>query len=124
MTRRGAAVIVGIFSMGLIILSVLNVGHWLSAPGNVPIKGDIIVALGGGSIERVQSAHKLYREGSAKRILITGLNRTTGIATNHYLHWESRILIDGGVPPEALLFDDQSGNSHDEASNTAGLMKT
>ncbi|OAI49816.1 hypothetical protein AYO43_00105 [Nitrospira sp. SCGC AG-212-E16] len=124
MSRLGAVVTVGVFSMGLIMMSVLNVGHWLSAPGNMPIQGDIIVALGGGGIERVQSALKLYREGYAKRILLTGFNRTSGMASSQYLHWESRMLVDGGVPQEALFFDDHSGNSHDEANNTAVLMKT
>lgn len=123
MSRRGSVITVGGFSVGMIILGVLNVGHWLSAPGNVPTQGDIIVALGGGGIERVQRALTLYREGYANRILLTGFDRTSGMASNHYLHWKSRMLVDGGVPPEALFFDDQSENSHDEANNTAVLMK-
>ena len=124
MNRLGMVVSLGAFSIGLTILSVLNVGHWLSAPRNVPKYGDIIVALGGGGIERVRSALQLYREGYAKRILLTGLDRVPGQKLNHYLHWESRFLLDGGVPSEALLFDDQSANSHDEANNTALLMKS
>ena len=124
MNRTGTFVAVSALSAASIVWGVLNLGHWLSAPGNVPTQGDIIVALGGGGIERVQRALKLYREGYAKRILLTGLHRTSGMASNHHLHWKSRLLVDGGVPQEALFFDDQSGDSHDEANNTAVLMNT
>ena len=123
MNRLGTMVTLGAFSVGLTILSVLNVGYWLSAPHNVPKHADIIVALGGGGMERVQSALHLYREGYAKRILLTGLDRAPEQRPNHYLHWESKYLLDAGVPSEALLFDDQSANSHEEANNTALLMK-
>lgn len=123
MNRLKAVVMVGAFTLLLTILIVLNAGYWLSAPRTVPTQGDIIVALGGGGIERVQSALQLYREGHAKRILLTGLDSGPGLRPNHYLHWESRLLLDGGVPSEALLFDDQSANSYQEANNTALLMK-
>lgn len=123
MGRFGTVATVSIFSVVLIILGALKVGHWLSVPGNVPTHGDIIVALGGGGIERVQSALKLYREGYAKKILLTGMGSGPGQSPSHYLHWESRFLVDGGVSSEALLFDDRSRNSYEEANNTALLMK-
>lgn len=124
MNRLGIGATLGAFCMVVTVLSALNMGHWLSAPSSVPTHVDIIVALGGGGIERIQSALHLYREGYAKRILLTGLDRPSGQRPNHYLHWESKLLLDGGVQPEALLFDDQSENSHDEAVNTALLMKS
>ena len=124
MSRLKAVVMVGAFTLLLTILIVLNVGYWLSAPRTVPTEGDIIVALGGGGIERVQRALQLYREGYAKKILLTGLGRVPGQRPNHYLQWESRLLLDGGAPSEALLFDNQSGNSSEEANNTALLMKS
>jgi len=124
MTRLGMVLTLGAFSIGLTILSVFNVGHWLSASRSVPKQGDIIVVLGGGGIERVHSARQLYREGYAKRILLTGLDWAPEQKANHYLHWESRFLLDGGVESETLLFDDQSANSFEEANRTAELMKT
>ena len=123
MNRLGAVITVGLVTMGLTSFSVLTLGHWLSAPGSVPKQSDMIVVLGGGGIERVQSALQLYREGHAKRILLTGLNSGQEQKRNQYLHWQSKLLLDGGVPFEALLFDDQSRNSYDEANNTALLMK-
>ena len=100
---------------------ILNVGHWLSAPRSAPEKGDLIVSLGGGGIERVERALYLYREGYAVKILLTGLAHSP--ERNPSLHWAPRFLLEHGVPSEALVFDDHSVNSHDEANNTALLMK-
>lgn len=115
--------IAGALSIGVTLVSILNIGHWLSAPRNVPAQADIVVALGGGGIERVQSALHLYKEGYARRVLLTGLERDPERRSNYYFHWRSRLLLDGGVPSEALLFDDRSANSYEEANNTALLMK-
>ena len=102
----------------------LNVGYWLSAPRNPPTQGDLIVVLGGGGMERVQKAFQLYQEGHAKRILINGVDRGRGDKREHYQHWRSRFLLDRGVPYQALLFDDRSANSYEEANNTTMLMKS
>lgn len=100
---------------------VVNVGHWLSSPRSVPAQGDLIVALGGGGIERLQIALKLYEEGHAKRILLTGLQ---GQNHHHDQRWRSQFLLNRGVPSEALLFDHASANSYEEANRTAVLMKS
>ena len=110
----------GALSIGGTLLFALNVGHWLSAPHSVPVRGDLIVALGGGGIERLQIALKLYEEGHAKRILLTGLQ---GQNNHHHQHWRSQFLLNRGVPSEALLFDHESANSYEEANRTAELMR-
>lgn len=108
----------------VLVLAAFNVGHWLSAPGAAPIPGDLIVALGGSSgLERVGRALELYRKGYAKGILLTGVDQAEGGKNNRYRNWEAKFLIDGGVPSEALLFDDRSKNSYEEAHNTALLME-
>jgi uncharacterized SAM-binding protein YcdF (DUF218 family) len=124
MTRTTAWAGVGTFIVGFILLGTLNVGHWLSAPRSVPTHGDLIVALGGGGIERLQIALKLYEEGYAKRILLTGLDHVQGRNDHHYQHWRSQFLLNGGVPSEALLFDHESANSYEEANKIALLMKS
>src|SRR5262249_16501 len=96
----------------------------LSAPRSAPEYGDLIVALGGGGIERDQRAIGLYRDGYAERILLTGFERDQERRANHYVHWRSRLHLDGGVPSDALMFEDQSRNSYEEANNTARLMKS
>lgn len=124
MNRFLIVVAVGIVSVGAILLGGLNLGHWLSAPATAPIQGDIIIVLGGsGGYERVGRALALYRQGYAKEILLTGFHRAAEQRSNLYLHWEAEFLTDGGVPSEALLFDEQSKNSYEEAHNTARLMQ-
>lgn len=123
MNQWAFKMIAGTFVMGLTILCILNIGYWLSAPRNMPQAADVIVALGGGGIERVQRALTLYKEGYARKVLLTGLDRDPERRSNYYLHWRSRLLLDGGVPSEALLFEDQSRNSYEEANNIALLMK-
>lgn len=123
MTRITAWACVGTFIVGFIFLGVLNVGHWLSAPRSVPTHGDLIVALGGGGIERLQIALKLYEEGYAKRILLTGLENVHGRNDHHYRHWRSQFLLKRGVPPEALLFDHESANSYEEANSISDVMR-
>jgi len=107
----------------VLVTILLNVGHWLSAPRSMPTKGDLIVVLGGAGFERVQTAFHLYREGHAKRILINGVKNGLEERGNYYLHWESRFFLDRGVPAEALVFDDRSRNSYEEANNAVLLMK-
>lgn len=124
MKRALAVASVTVLGGLLFALSMFNVGHWLSAPGSSPIQGDIIVALGGSSgPERIGRALELYRKGYAKGILLTGVDQAEGLRGNLSRHWDAKFLIDGGVPSEALLFDDQSKNSYEEAHNTALLMQ-
>lgn len=122
MTRVTTWAGVSTFVAGFTLLGVLNVGDWLSAPRSVPARGDLIVALGGGGIERLQIALKLYEEGYARRILLTGLDHAPGQTNDQYRHWRSQFFLNRGVPSEALLFDHESANSHEEANNAAFLM--
>jgi len=100
----------------------LNLGHWLSAPQSAPQEADIIVVLGGGEKDRVRRAMDLYKGGYAGRVLLTGLIAEAERQGDFRLHWRVRFLLAGGVPFEALLFDDRSRNSYEEADNTAKLM--
>jgi len=110
-------------TVGLLLMGVLNVGHWLSAPRRVPTQANLIVALGGGrGIERLRTALLLYQRGYAERILLTGFSGVQG--GDHYTRWESKYLLERGVPRDALLFDDQSATSYEEANHTALLMKS
>jgi uncharacterized SAM-binding protein YcdF (DUF218 family) len=125
MNRFLTVVGMGIVSAGAILLGGLNLGHWLSAPATAPIQGDIIVVLGGsGGYERVGRALDLYRQGYAKEILLAGFHGAAEQRGDLYRHWEAKFLMAGRVPPEALLFDDQSKNSYEEAHNTARLMQS
>lgn len=119
MRRWSFIALAGVCAMGMMVFGILNAGHWLSAPRAVPAQSDLIVVLGGGAGPgRIQIALELYQRGYADKILLTGMSKA-----NHSLHWETRFLLEGGVKSGAMLFDDQSKNSYDEANNTALLMK-
>jgi uncharacterized SAM-binding protein YcdF (DUF218 family) len=116
-------VAVGGVSAVVLMVGMLNLGHWLSAPRNAPQEADIIVVLGGGEKDRVRRAMDLYKDGYAGRVLLTGLIADAERRGNFRLHWRVRFLLAGGVPFEVLLFDDRSRNSYEEADNTAKLMR-
>ncbi|ASF45703.1 YdcF family protein [Methylovulum psychrotolerans] len=101
-----------------------NLGYWLSTPASEPIKADLIVALGGDSGERGQMAAMLYNAGYANKILLTGMQGGPDAIQRHYLHWRSQFLFKQGIPAEALMFDDQATNTHQEAISIAALLQT
>ena len=101
----------------------LNLGYWLSAPANEPVKADLIVTLGGGIGERDQMAVDLYKAGYAKKILLTGMGGFVEDSGNgFYQSPRSLFLLKQGVPFVALLFDGLSVNTHQEALNLAALL--
>lgn len=110
------------FLLLLVGMAFINLGYWLSASANEPIQVDLIVALGGGSIERDQMAAVLYNAGYAKKILLTGMEGDSDAGQNYYLASRSRFLLKQGVPAEALIFDGQSTSTYQEAINTAALL--
>jgi uncharacterized SAM-binding protein YcdF (DUF218 family) len=60
---------------------------------------------------------------AAPAVLLTGLEGGDDRTRRHYLDWRAGYLVDEGVPRAALLFDEASTSSWDEAVNTLALMK-
>ncbi len=117
-------VMIGTLIMGLGFVGFFNIGHWLATPQDDPVPADVVVVLGGGEKERLRKAIDLYHAGYAHQVLLMGLHWQADRLTTPYLHWRVRLLLSAGLPKEALLFDDQSRNSYEEAQNAARLMKT
>jgi len=107
----------------LIVSAFINLGYWLSAPANEPVQADLIVTLGGGTGGRDQMAAVLYNAGYAKKILLTGMGVSSNAGQSYYQSPRSLFLLKQGIPAEALIFDGQSINTHQEAFNTAALLK-
>ena len=118
---RLAAIIVLLVSGGL--LAFLNAGRFLETSTRAPERADLIVALGGDSGARVKRAGALYKQGLAQKILLTGMEEGNATTRSHYLNWRAQFLIEQGVPPSAIIFDEVSRNSWDEANNTLRLMQ-
>jgi len=114
-----------VFLLCIILLGwgALHLGDYLSAPAQIPRKVDLIVVLGGDSGARSLTGAKLYRDGFAPYVLLTGLDEGEKETLPFYLHWRSQVLIAKGVSQDSLLVDTKSMNSWQEAQNTLELMK-
>jgi uncharacterized SAM-binding protein YcdF (DUF218 family) len=96
-------------------------GKYLSAPAGVPRAADCIVALGGDTGDRIVTALDLYRRGYAPFILLTGVEDSPSDTRRAYLTWRAEYLVKAGVPSAAIVYDEHSTNSRDEARNTLAL---
>ncbi|NWF73959.1 MAG: YdcF family protein, partial [Nitrospirae bacterium] len=121
-TRKIWIVLFAVLSGGG-LLGILHAGEWLSATQDVPAPGDVIVALGGGGLERVDQALRLYHNGYARRILLTGIRHEAAGPVDPAAQWQSKYLFERGVPVTALMYDEVSKNTYEEAANTARYMK-
>ena len=102
-----------IVSLGLTgVIGYSEAGRFVSTPVDEPVRSDLVVSLGGEVRHRMRKAIQLWRTGFAPRIFITG-------------HLAARLafLADQGVPDTAILSNDKSRHSWDEAVNTYHLMK-
>lgn len=80
-----------------------------------PVKADVLVLLGGGgSGERAEQALHLYWAGAAPRILCTGVGDEAANAA---------FLEAGGVPPAAIIHENQSRNTSENARFSLPLLR-
>ena len=101
--------------------AVWHAASFLAAPAGIPQPADCIVALGGDTGDRIVTALDLYRRGYAPLILLTGVEDSPSDPRRAYLTWRAEYLVKAGVPPAAILYDEHSTNSRDEARNTLAL---
>ncbi|GAB4174049.1 MAG: YdcF family protein [Rhodocyclaceae bacterium] len=124
MSRCGRVWLSSAVSLALVLAAVgAFAGRLLSAPASAPAKADLIVALGGDGGSRVLEAARLYREGWAPRIVLTGIDGGDPAARDAFLEWRAVLLADRGVPREALLFERSAGNSREEAAAVFAWMQ-
>jgi uncharacterized SAM-binding protein YcdF (DUF218 family) len=79
-----------------------------------PVKGDVIVILGGGSHERPERAAELFKEHAAPRIIVSGL----GDGENH-----RRQLLAAGVPANVIELENRSRTTRENAEFTIKLLR-
>lgn len=109
--------------VGLLVLAFLQAGRYLSSPGQAPKKADVVLALGGDNGDRIAVAARLYHQGYAPRVMLTGLENGSPTARHSYLNWRVQFLLDEAVPQEAVILELHAGNSWEEAVNTLALLK-
>jgi uncharacterized SAM-binding protein YcdF (DUF218 family) len=109
--------------IALFVIGFFQAGNYLSNPEQPPVRADVILALGGGIGDRVVMAAKLYHQGYAPRVLLTGLEHSPGMTRSNYLNWRVKFLLDDNVPKSMIILDRISRNSWEEAVNTLALLK-
>ena len=88
--------------------------QWFLCVDSGPVKGDVIVVLGGGLHERPERAAELFRERAAPRIILSGLG---DCAINR------RLLIGAGVPAGVIEMEDQSRTTQENAIFTIQRLR-
>lgn len=122
--RRYLPVVMGFLILLLIlVLGLLRAGYFLSSPAGPPLKADVILALGGDNGDRITMAAKLYSQGLAPRIMLTGLENGLGQTRPDYLNWRVQFLFAQQVPKGAIIIEPDAVNSWEEAINTLSLLK-
>lgn len=104
-------VVVLVVLMALMTLGVLNLGRFLDVTQE-PVKSDIIVCLGGGTIERVQKSITLLEQGLAdKKLLLLGES------------WYNQPYIRKNHSDITLLIDESPKNTKEEVLFIKTYMK-
>jgi uncharacterized SAM-binding protein YcdF (DUF218 family) len=79
----------------------------------------------GGAADRMWHAARLYRQGLAPKIIITG-GRSPGLETRNDIQTEAQamrlLLIDFGVPDSAMILEEGARNTRENASKTKALI--
>jgi uncharacterized SAM-binding protein YcdF (DUF218 family) len=75
------------------------------------------------SVDRLMQALKLYKKGIVKKIVFTGGDAT--ILQNHVKEADviKQYLIDIGIPVEDLIFENESRNTHENATYVYKILK-
>lgn len=125
MNKRGWLAFALVFSaaVSLALFGLRAAGDFVATPNDSPDRADVIIVLGGDSGSRVQTGLLLYRQGFASRILLTGIEGGAADTRNAYLNWRATYLLDHGIPKNALLFDNYSANTWQEAAHALQLMQ-
>ncbi len=103
---------------GLLVVLVLSAALFprqLLLVDSGPVTADVLVVLGGGSGERVDTAAELFKAGVAPRIIVSG----AGDADDN-----KRLLVNRGVPAEAIQLESASTSTRQNAQMTIGLLRS
>lgn len=85
-------------------------------------RADAIIAISGGdTTARANSAIELYEDGWADKIIFSGAAADTNGPSNAKVMRD--LALEAGVPAEAILLDETSKNTAENAENVAQILK-
>ena len=79
-----------------------------------PRRAEVIIVLGGESVDRARQALELFQEGAAPSIIVSGDGDAYVVA---------QLLVQGGVPSQAIELESRSRNTKENAEFTVRLLK-
>jgi uncharacterized SAM-binding protein YcdF (DUF218 family) len=95
----------------LLSLGFLNLGKWLDVTQK-PVKSDLVVCLGGGTLDRVKKSIELFEKGYANKFLLLGES------------WYNQPYIKKNYPNLVVKVDESSKNTKEEITFLIDYMKT
>src|SRR5258706_4957653 len=98
----------------LIVMPAFTFAKSLLCIESGPRHAEVIVVLGGESLDRASKTLELFKEGAAGSIIISGDGDTCAIAQQ---------LMLAGVPPEVIELENLSRNTKENAELTVRLLK-
>jgi uncharacterized SAM-binding protein YcdF (DUF218 family) len=114
--RKTLKILIGFFgSLILLGLAGLLFPREILTVDSGPVKADALVVLGGGSHERPERAAELFKQGAAPRVICSGLGDCDS---------NRQLLIRAGVLATAVLTEEKSRNTHENAEFTIAMMRT
>lgn len=111
------AVLGGIIIVGAIGFA--GVGRWLVV-NQPPVKSEAVIVLGGGPIQRIEKGVALFRQGYARRIIVSG-----GVPENPFQDQAQAMKRDAvsmGVPTRAIFEDNRATTTYQNAFYTKRIM--
>lgn len=101
-------------------IGVTRAGDWLVV-NQTPHKSDAVIVLGGGPIERIRKGVSLYKAGYASHLIVSGGVPALGPMTQAEQMRQQAIAM--GVPERAVLMDNRSQTTYQNAVYTEQMMK-
>ena len=93
---------------------------------------DVVIVLGGGLAkpahigptgDRVMQAERLWRAGNVQSIIVTGGNLLWSRSSATDTRFAAELLQAYGVPPDSIIVESNSRNTHENAINTAAIWR-
>ena len=104
-------IIITILILLLLLYALMNLGTWLNVT-KAPIRSDIVVCLGGGTVERVKKSIKLIEEGYTNKFLLLGES------------WYNQPYIKKNHPDLVVEIDESPNNTVEEIRFIKIYMKS
>jgi len=115
-----------LIAIALLAVIALTSGYWLAAYGRYlvvdesPRRCDAIIVLSGEAVPRVAKAVEMYKGGYSNLIIMTGGGRLTSRLTEADLMYMEAVEL--GVPPSAVLLENRSESTYENAVNTKKIV--